>query len=421
MAAKHSRPKHAAMATAAGGADVQIAQREVVRSRLLPLTIAELDALLDVPVLRFPQNTKKLASRLRRQDRDVDVAAYRNSRLQPVTVAENSQRDGSGGFYQAEVRRIPPMDREEEFRMARRYEFLRTRLALELQRAGLPAEDASSWAGKSRSEVERLLQRWLARRKQPRDQGYLVRCLEQLAELRNLYVEGSLYIVLAAVHRYRGLGVDVADLIQDGNASLFQAIEGFDWRRDVRFRTYAQYWVQQAILKLLYNSSRTVRIPIWVQKLLGKIRRAQDELRRQGREATPEEIGERLGISAERVAWVLATKRYSVSIDAELSSDSEGSLAQTLTDTEAVPVPETVREGDLGTSLAEAMRDLPERERMILRRRYGLGGREPETLGAIAADLGITAERVRQLQNAAMTRMQRPGRRNQLQAFVDQP
>ena len=130
MAAKHSRPKHAAMATAAGGADVQIAQREVVRSRLLPLTIAELDALLDVPVLRFPQNTKKLASRLRRQDRDVDVAAYRNSRLQPVTVAENSQRDGSGGFYQAEVRRIPPMDREEEFRMARRYEFLRTRLAL---------------------------------------------------------------------------------------------------------------------------------------------------------------------------------------------------------------------------------------------------------------------------------------------------
>lgn len=386
-----------------------------------PLTIADLDRLLDVEVAHFAGNTKKLALRMRRDDRDVDVGAYRNARLQPVTVAENHQRDGSGGFYQAEVRRIPPMDREEEFRMARRYEFLRTRVALELQRVGLPAADASEWAGQSRTEVERLLQRWLRRQKRPRATGYLMRCLEQLADLRNLYVEGGLYIVLAAVHRYRGLGVDTADLIQDGNASLFQAIEGFDWRRDVRFRTYAQYWVQQAILKLLYNSSRTVRIPIWVQKLLGKIRRAQDELRRLGREGTHEEIGERLGIPAERVAWVLGTKRYAVSIDAELSPGSEGSLAQTLTDADATPVPEAVREGDLGQSLAEAMSDLPERERMILHRRYGLGGREPETLGAIAADLGITAERVRQLQNAAMSRMQRPSRKSQLQAFVDQP
>ena len=110
---------------------------------------------------------------------------------------------------------------------------------------------------------------------------YFDQCLDQLEKLRNLYVEGALSIVLATVARYRGFGVDSPDLIQEGNASLFQAIEGFDWRRNVRFRTYAQYWVRQAVLKMLYNSARTVRIPIWVQKLLGKIRRVQEEGRRQ--------------------------------------------------------------------------------------------------------------------------------------------
>ncbi len=304
------------------------------------------------------------------------------------------------------------MERDEEFRMARRYEFLRLRVQRELERQGLAPKVAHELAGKPRSVV-------VARIEKALHTDYLDRCLDQLEELRNLYVEGALYLVLGTVARYRGLGVDTPDLIQEGNASLFQAIEGFDWRRDVRFRTYAQYWVQQAVLKVLYNSARTVRIPVWVQKLLGRIRRTQDECRRAGREFTNAEVAERLGITEERVAWVLATKRYAVSLDAERGGDEGMTLMQTLADEDAVPVPDSVPVGDLRASLAEAMRELPDRERLILQRRFGLGGGEPETLGAIAEDLGITAERVRQLQSAALGRLQKREQLTRLAAFVE--
>jgi RNA polymerase primary sigma factor len=208
-------------------------------------------------------------------------------------------------------------------------------------------------------------------------------------------------------------------LIQEGNASLFQAIDGFDWRRDVRFRTYAQYWVHQAVLKMLYNSSRTVRLPIWVQKILGKIRKAQEAIRRDGREPTHREIAERLGITEERVQWVLSTRRYAVSLDAKVGGEEGTSLGRQLADEAVLPIPESIPAGDLSEVLGGVMADLPVREQKILRRRFGLDGQEPQTLGEIAADLGITAERVRQLQNAALARMKRPAKLKQLQAFVE--
>jgi DNA-directed RNA polymerase sigma subunit (sigma70/sigma32) len=241
----------------------------------------------------------------------------------------------------------------------------------------------------------------------------------QFEELRRLYVEGALHIVLSTVNRYRGLGVDTADLTQEGNASLFQAVDGFDWRRDVRFRTYAQFWVHQAVLKMLYNSARTVRVPIWVQKILGKIRRAQDAGRRDGRELTHAEIAAKVGVPESKVKFVLSTRRFAHSIDAEYGGEDGLTMAQTLADTNAVPVPDAISPGNLRHALEEAMSDLPAREQTILRERFGLDGREPRTLGEIAVDLGITAERVRQLQNAAILRIQRPGKLRHLQAFVE--
>ena len=301
--------------------------------------------------------------------------------------------------------------------MARRHEFLRTLVLQGLGAAGFDEQGAEEFVGRPAREVVAELRS----RRAPRsvDLSWLEQIVGQYEELRNLYVEGALYIVLSTVNRYRGLGVDTADLIQEGNASLFQAIDGFDWRRDVRFRTYAQYWVHQAVLKMLYNSSRTVRVPIWVQKVLGKIRRAQEAGRREGRELTHEELGARLGIPAERVQWVLSTRRYAVSLDAETSVGEGGTLAQALPDTSLVPIPESIPAGDLRQELDEVMADLPPRERGILRRRFGLDGGEPETLGEIAVDLGITAERVRQLQNAALGRIKKPSKLRRLQAFVE--
>jgi RNA polymerase primary sigma factor len=391
------------------GSKVKLAAGQVV-------SFEQLDGWLDVVSSRFAANAKRLATRFANQRATIDVAAQRRLRSESGTSSPVMDiPDLRGSFYQAELRRIPPMDREEEFRMAKRHEFLAELIRAGLVKTGIPVATAQELVRKP----SRVVVDVLATRPATAHRKWLEVMVRQYEELRNLYVEGALYIVLGTVNRYRGLGVDSADLIQEGNASLFQAIDGFDWRRDVRFRTYAQYWVHQAVLKMLYNHSRTVRVPIWVQKLLGKIRRAQQEGRREGRELTPAEIGQKISVPAERVEWVLSTRRYAVSLDAEIGSEDGGTLAQALPDRDLVPIPESIPAGDLKAAIEEAMADLPLRERGILRRRFGLDGGEPQTLGEIAVDLGITAERVRQLQNAALGRIKRPAKLRRLQAFVE--
>lgn len=380
--------------------------------------LQQLDQLLDVASDRFPAAVDRLTARFLRAKATLDLLQFREGRRSPANPAVMADiPDLRGTSYQNELRRITPMDREEEFCMARRHEFLRALVVRGLVAAGFDPAGVHEWVRRPAREVlDELRSRPITRAV---DRAWLEQIVAQYEELRNLYVEGALYIVLSTVNRYRGLGVDTADLIQEGNASLFQAIDGFDWRRDVRFRTYAQYWVHQAVLKMLYNSSRTVRVPIWVQKVLGKIRRAQEAGRREGRELSHEELGARIGIPAERVKWVLSTRRYAVSLDAETSVGDGGTLAQALPDTSLVPIPESIPAGDLRQELDQAMADLPPRERGILRRRFGLDGGEPETLGEIAVDLGITAERVRQLQNAALGRIKKPSKLRRLQAFVE--
>ncbi|MCB9879850.1 MAG: hypothetical protein H6835_19840 [Planctomycetes bacterium] len=366
----------------------------------------------------FEANSRRLARAFAKAEATLDLQGYCQMRREAVSVAAAPDLpDIRDSLYQADLKRLSPMDREEEFRMARRHEFLRDLLSWALVEHGIEGARAKELLRGPASAVIAALE------SQPSVRGitrsWLVTMVGQFEQLRNLYVEGALYIVLSTANRYRNLGVDTPDLVQEGNASLFQAIDGFDWRRDVRFRTYAQYWVHQAVLKMLYNSSRTVRVPIWVQKILGKIRRAQDAARRGGRELSPAEIAEQIRVPESKVRWVLSTRRYAVSLDAEIAGGDGATMVQMLADDSLEPIPESIPVGDLGAALADAMADLPEREQAILQRRFGLDGREPATLGEIAVDLGITAERVRQLQNAALGRMKRPGKLQQLRAFVD--
>lgn len=386
------------------------------------VAFAELDTWLDVETDQFGSNVKKLARHFAKAEVSLDLDAYRQERIEAANLAGSPDLpDIRDALYSADLKRIAPMDREEEFRMARRHEFVRDMLIWSLTRFGIEEERARDLL---KQPSNRVLEALAAAPEKHAgrfhvDRRWVERMVLQFEDLRNIYVEGALYIVLSTVNRYRNLGVDSQDLVQEGNASLFQAIDGFDWRRDVRFRTYAQYWVHQAVLKMLYNSSRTVRVPIWVQKVLGKIRRAQEAGRREGRELTHAEIAERIDVPESKVAWVLSTRRYAVSLDAEIGGDDGASLGQMLPDEDQLPIPESIPAGDLSAVLEDVMADLPQREQGILRRRFGLDGDEPETLGEIAQDLGITAERVRQLQNAALGRIKRPSKLRRLQAFVD--
>jgi len=373
------------------------------------LSLEDLDRLLDIRIEDYDQVLPRLVREFWSKSISVDVPEGDGQPIVGLQGAKNSWVR----LYAAQVQRLPKMDRADEFRFARRYEFMkaRGRAALEL-------------IGHSPSQVGELLLG--GGRDLPAMPGTTTQTLErvrailrELEELRNRYVEGALYMVPAATYRYRNLGVDTADLIQEGNASLFQAIEGFDWRRDVRFKTYAQYWIHQAVLKVLYNSSRTVRVPIWVQKALSKIKRVRDQNRTgDGEPVSNKVVAEQLGFSEARVDELLRAVRRSVSIDAEIGGEDGSSLAHLLADENAPSVLEQIDDTDLGALLDEAMDVLSSREQLILERRFGLHGRSPETLGEIAADLDITAERVRQLQKAALTRLQQHGSSDRLRALA---
>ena len=363
-----------------------------------------LDQLLDQPVAAFERTVRRLVKEFR--SKQIRVAVPARAELPAL-----DERTRWTGLYEAEVKRLPRMDRRQEFEMARRHEFMVARVDDALRVAGFPKKQIPALRHVGTQDLPASPKR--------RDTAYLRQCMDELAALRARYVEGALYMVGACVFRYRGLGVEMADLVQEGNASLFQAIDGFDWRRDVRFKTYAQYWIQQAILKTLYNSSRTVRVPIWVQKTLRKIQRLRERsYSATGGEMNNAAIAEALNMPENRGDELLSTRRYAVSIDDEMSGETGVTLATLLADDDQPPVHETISEGNLIDRLQEVMEVLPDRERLIVIRRFGLDGSAPETLGEIAGDLGITAERVRQLQNAALERLKKPGLLKRLADFV---
>ena len=374
------------------------------------LSLEELDVLLDVRVADFDRVVRQLVKEFRSQSVSVEIP-YGTELL---ALRPFDTRLSWVGVYEAQAQRLARHDRAEEFLMARRYEFLRARAVAALEEVGYDAEQIPALLRAGSTGLPPAPKKPTAAQRK-----HLTRALDELEALRNRYVEGALYMVIGVAHRYRNLGVDFTDLIQEGNASLFQAIDGFDWRRDVRFKTYAQYWIHQAMLKVLYNSSRTVRVPIWVQKALAKINKVRERERSvDGSPPSAKVVGERLGLTEERVRELLQTKRFAVSLDAEVAGEDGLSLAQVLADESSADVAELTDDDDLGACLNDVLDDLPSRERLILQRRYGLEGREPETLAEIAVDLGITAERVRQLQKAALERLKKPVTMNRLRAYA---
>lgn len=389
------------------------------------LPMSSLDAVLDVKPAHFGKTAARLMDLLDRHDVTIqyDPPLTNEPEGEPAEVMANQTvggrdlRSGTLASYQHDVSRLPRLTRVGEFIMARRYAFLKARLVAALEGLGVPTATATAIAG-GKLEDHDLNQ--YAGMSPARARRVRLRSAE-LGELRNHFIEGALYIVLKSVHRYSGLGIDTPDLIQEGNASLFQAVDGFDWTRDVRFKTYAEYWINQAFLKMLYNNTRTVRVPVWVQKALKKINTLRSQaLHSRGVELTDEQVGQALDMPAEKVTELRNTHRYAVSLDAALPGDEGGRVGDLVADLRVPEVTETVQDVSLRDRIAEALGDLPDRERLILRMRFGLDGTEPSTLSEVGEVLSVSAERVRQLQEVALRRLKVPRKMKLLESFAGQ-
>lgn len=299
--------------------------------------------------------------------------------------------------FRSEVDAIQILDREAEARLARRIEFARRRLERALARhdidleaiaAGTPGRHPSDTTSESKESIcqypEDVCRRWL-----------------ELHWLRTEMVERNLYLVLINVERYSHTRASRMDLVQEGSAALFRAVDGFDWRRGLLFRTYAVHWLNQAFRAYLYNFGNTVRIPVYLQKAMKHVHDAVERLGNPN--ALPEEIADVAGLGVNLVESALDASRNTHSIDAGFSSDEDSpSLRELIGFENEDPYDPNMEDVSLHEGIEMALERLSEREKLVIRRRFGIGGEGEHTLAQIAKQLGVSLERVRQIQVRAI-------------------
>ncbi len=326
------------------------------------------------------------------------AAGRRALRLAPLTDRGSGTSDPVR-MYLKEIGRVPLLTAEEEVEYARRIE--------EGTAAATRLADLAATGDTSSLEFS--------------ERRHLLRSVRRGDDAREVLIEANLRLVVSIAKRYVGRGMHLLDLIQEGNLGLMRAVEKFDYTKGFKFSTYATWWIRQAITRAIADQARTIRIPVHMVESINKVHRIQRQMVQElEREPTVEELAERVDLTPDRVREIQRISLDLLSLDAPVGEEDDSNLADFIPDQDAEAPAEAAARRMLNAAVIDALDELNDREKAVVRLRFGLDDGQARTLEEVGREFGVTRERIRQIESKTLAKLRHPHRSQKLRDYLEE-